>query len=768
MLYAVYIIGFLIVVFIAIYFNTIRRFLHLRLDNQGYLKSIACQEFPQSLLMDLEKGAAELIRLGFQFSHCSYMRSPWTIQKEWIYIKVYYHTEKKTTAIVQVADDTPDFDYHIQFSNHFKDNTSYTTVNGRLHMFFLPKKTTVNFNDYYVETIDLQWQKHLENLPQDKISYLPDIETLVKIENQFIQDYIKILLEEKRIIKAEKENYRLTLFSAWRYIRRIMQGQKRLQKIKLPVLDQTAKIQKEITLFKKLEEDYKVPPLGWLGKTILFLISVLAFALIFGISLSWTILLILIIVLLIHESGHILAMYLFRYKELQMLFVPFFGAVAIGQSQYATVYQRLIIYLMGPMPGIFLAFAAFYFYSQTANNIFLEIGTVALILNYFNLLPVMPLDGGQIVNLTLFEKFPWLHLVFILLSAVLLGYGAWYLGGPIMAVIAIFLLILAPSLVKSTRILKQFRQMHTNTPKDTLAQYQEIFTFLNQPQYTNMNFSNKVGFARYLLQQGYQQAPSLKTSIVSLVVYLLALSSPLILAFALFPDITKNYLNHFNPWQANEYQTSEDTQAYLNDMKQYQKFAKESALTDLLSQWNQEIIANAEYWQNESYQIPLLKANQSILFPKAEDAAILALEQQLEMTLPQEYKDFLLISNGLILLAENSDLLPIDKVKLANAEFINNLAELMQGSGYKNLSLYEDDEIRTIPLQELKNTLVITSEESFWPHLLKYENDQWVVWMIDKFNFEIYKYSSFRDFLNQAYVSDKLFMRNMHNYFNTL
>jgi len=41
---------------------------------------------------------------------------------------------------------------------------------------------------------------------------------------------------------------------------------------------------------------------------------------------------------------------------------------------------------------------------------------VLIFLNYFNLLPIMPFDGGQIINTIIFSRFPVLQLIFNIIS----------------------------------------------------------------------------------------------------------------------------------------------------------------------------------------------------------------------------------------------------------------------------------------------------------------------------------------------------------------
>jgi hypothetical protein len=69
-------------------------------------------------------------------------------------------------------------------------------------------------------------------------------------------------------------------------------------------------------------------------------------------TISWSGLVILVLVLLIHESGHLVGMKLFRYRDVQMLFIPLLGAAVAGTETNPSGARRAIVSLLGPGPGI--------------------------------------------------------------------------------------------------------------------------------------------------------------------------------------------------------------------------------------------------------------------------------------------------------------------------------------------------------------------------------------------------------------------------------
>ena len=107
----------------------------------------------------------------------------------------------------------------------------------------------------------------------------------------------------------------------------------------------------------------------------------------------------LILVLLIHETGHLVGMRFFGYKNVQMFFIPFFGAAVSGESRNVATYKKAFISLLGPMPGIIIGCVLMFMYATTGRDGYLNSAGMFLFINCFNLLPFFPLDGGRFLYL---------------------------------------------------------------------------------------------------------------------------------------------------------------------------------------------------------------------------------------------------------------------------------------------------------------------------------------------------------------------------------
>jgi len=125
---------------------------------------------------------------------------------------------------------------------------------------------------------------------------------------------------------------------------------------------------------------------------------------------------ILLGVLLIHELGHFFAMKFFNYKDLGIFFIPLVGAIASGTKDEVSQRQRTIILFAGPLPGILIGSVLYYIGKLNFDFEMIRVANVFLFLNLFNLLPVYPLDGGQLVRNLFFKTGNIITMVFLVLS----------------------------------------------------------------------------------------------------------------------------------------------------------------------------------------------------------------------------------------------------------------------------------------------------------------------------------------------------------------
>ncbi len=132
----------------------------------------------------------------------------------------------------------------------------------------------------------------------------------------------------------------------------------------------------------------------FLGTGITALISVGSYALLF----NWQFGIGLVVLLFIHEMGHVLALKRYGVRATAPIFIPFMGAF-IGMKQLPkNATMEAVVGLGGPVIGSLGALASWILYEVDGHPIFLVMTYIGIFLNLFNLLPVLPLDGGRIVG----------------------------------------------------------------------------------------------------------------------------------------------------------------------------------------------------------------------------------------------------------------------------------------------------------------------------------------------------------------------------------
>ncbi len=138
----------------------------------------------------------------------------------------------------------------------------------------------------------------------------------------------------------------------------------------------------------KLFKSVKVIKVALLG------LSAGAYSLLF----SWQFAAVLLACIVFHEYGHIRAMRYFGMKTKGIYLIPFVGGLAVTDQRIETRWQDVTISIMGPVFGLLLSLAAALVYVLTGQVFWAAIASFNAFINIFNLLPIMPLDGGRIIK----------------------------------------------------------------------------------------------------------------------------------------------------------------------------------------------------------------------------------------------------------------------------------------------------------------------------------------------------------------------------------
>jgi len=144
---------------------------------------------------------------------------------------------------------------------------------------------------------------------------------------------------------------------------------------------------------------------------------------------TWELTLIIIGILLLHECGHWFAMKALGFRDMQMFFIPFLGAAVSGKKDNASQVEHALHILAGPVPGILAGSAAVVLTATgllSPPPVVLQLAWWLVLLNALQLLPLVPLDGGQFFNAILFSRWSWPKLLCEIIGAgAFLAVGIW-------------------------------------------------------------------------------------------------------------------------------------------------------------------------------------------------------------------------------------------------------------------------------------------------------------------------------------------------------
>lgn len=150
----------------------------------------------------------------------------------------------------------------------------------------------------------------------------------------------------------------------------------------------------------------------------------------FGLWFGWLTAILLVVALLIHEFGHLLAFRMIGQPWGRLVFLPFLGALAMPRLPYERAAQSVFAALMGPGFSVVIPIAAaLAVYNDAATGPWLvQLGIVSGVLNLFNLLPAEPLDGGVAMRSILGRLMGGAARFGMMALGLLLALGGLYLG----------------------------------------------------------------------------------------------------------------------------------------------------------------------------------------------------------------------------------------------------------------------------------------------------------------------------------------------------
>jgi Zn-dependent protease len=199
-----------------------------------------------------------------------------------------------------------------------------------------------------------------------------------------------------------------------------------------------------------------VPKLKLFTTSASMLVSVGAYTLIWG----WKFAVGFVLLLLVHELGHVIQLRREGIPASAPMFIPFLGALVAMKEMPKDAAAEARVGLAGPVLGSLASLLPLGLYALTGDELFKALAFVGFFLNLFNLLPVLPLDGGRAMA----ALSPWMWFV---------GYGL-LIGATIAFPNPIMLLILLFGGLETWRRWQQrkspeSREFHRVRPATRLA-----------------------------------------------------------------------------------------------------------------------------------------------------------------------------------------------------------------------------------------------------------------------------------------------------------
>lgn len=499
----------------------------------------------------------ELKKLGFEFSY--YLLEDGSFEanglKKWIGVCI--DKEKNTSAIINSAGmPEPPFPYYVSFSTCFNDDTMFETVKY-LKKAIVGDVPNITIEDAYAGSLEKHYNFHLKKVKESKKEAVwLEPETYVAKLNENYSRFPETLEKTGVIAKQEDNAYALKNIPAFKIANRVVSwrtnnakrtqafvkvnGKEALKRISVPTeLETEALLMQEAHYFR----ERSTPSF----RNLLFVVTLALLILSFYVfsSVKWSVF--IAVLLIIHEAGHYFAMHAFGYKDKSIMFIPFLGAVTSGVKEDAPAYQKVLIYFAGPVPGLIIG--GFVFSASILlpgqNHFLMLAGGTILSLNYFNLIPVLPFDGGQIFSVSLFSKFPMLDAIFYSLSVLAFAILAIYLQSILLGILAVAFFLGIPLKIKNAMLIKELRKYKNESlTEDRKELIYKAFSILKAKKYGMIPWMKKVEIIKSTLAIVRTQDLKLKQKILFAGLYLFVIILPAIIYIAglIAKDIAEYFL----------------------------------------------------------------------------------------------------------------------------------------------------------------------------------------------------------------------------------
>jgi Zn-dependent protease len=462
--------------------------------------------------------------------------------KDWAYgepdtrsIAYYLHEELPIWAWALPSDSPlPQAPFAIGYASRFSDGTLLITRNmesdsGSENVPYL--KLRILFSDSWEEVWKAHLNRHREMEPGTTAERI-GLEAMLAVLDRSNADVMQGLRDKGELVPAEDSLEKLNLKGSWNMARTV-------NRLRGPLLKAYQAWMKRTETFplpsraeaqSYLRQMRFAPKADILGKILLVLISLIVYAFAWGSDASWTNALIFISVLFFHEMGHALMMRGVGYRDVNVFFIPFLGAVAMGKPRKAiAAWKEALVLLAGPVPGLVLGAWLVAAKLPWHSRLLYQTGMVALVINGLNLLPFTPFDGGRLMELIFFRRSPALGRIFMAMSGLALLTMSIYAHEPVLAALGVLIFATLRRIHRQAVVLAGMRR-DTGTGRDWEAQGEgpdspayleaimELFTRLRPEK--PMYFALKASQVKVMLRNLHLQVPGVPIAAGVFLLYL--------------------------------------------------------------------------------------------------------------------------------------------------------------------------------------------------------------------------------------------------------
>jgi membrane-associated protease RseP (regulator of RpoE activity) len=168
------------------------------------------------------------------------------------------------------------------------------------------------------------------------------------------------------------------------------------------------------------------------------------------------------VVLLVHEFGHFFAMKLYGYQNIRLFIIPLLGAFVSGKKHNISQLQMSIIILAGPIPGLIIGIVLYALNMGYQNESLKMLANVFLFINFFNLLPIYPLDGGRFLENMFIHTNYGIRMVFTVISIILLAALLLFSGSFLLLIVPVMMALELKNESKNQKIREYLDQEKIN------------------------------------------------------------------------------------------------------------------------------------------------------------------------------------------------------------------------------------------------------------------------------------------------------------------